>query len=563
LSQTFDTDLPLALNGRDEFYVPGTSITGVLRSWCESNLQSLLLPDRITFVDYLFGPKRRTNRQLLPHQEIQHPGHASFVLVEDILMSGPIQPELRDGVGIDRFTGTAAERVKFDRAVLPRGTDLSFRLTVELEDRRLIGVGKNSTKETDDARADRIKWTKALIGHLLFVMQRGTLKFGAARTRGLGRVKLTELEPIREESFDQILNWLGFSPVQQSLTGTALKDEIAKLGPDAITASGTKTLEIEVSWRPVLPVMIKAGYDGVGVDMLPLTSSVTTDELALVLPGSSIKGALRSHAERIVRTLLPKSDHSLAKKFHDQIADVPLIQELFGAARKSEMPSQDEGERPAGLAALAIDDCYAKESMSVDQWRKVEAARDAASRENGGPDDDVEVSYFKRELWRYLREIDERKSQLESDDQYKEDTTRFKIQHHVAIDRWTGGAAPGALYSVLAPNKVDWEPMRLTLDFGRIKEELRHPVLMLLLLILRDVAENRLPFGFATNRGMGEVEVLEFCLRGTGLDAPLEGLNCVGDEPVRLAKGDVSRLPETLKRTLNEKWKEWLNKNRE
>ena len=57
------------------------------------------------------------------------------------------------------------------------------------------------------------------------------------------------------------------------------------------------------------------------------------------------------------------------------------------------------------------------------------------------------------------------------------------------------GASEGALYSVLAPTKIEWEEMRLTVDFGRIDDDSRLPALILLLLVLRDVAVDFYPEG--------------------------------------------------------------------
>src|SRR5215213_3387333 len=34
--ESFETDMALAKNGNDEFYIPGTSLTGALRSWFEN-----------------------------------------------------------------------------------------------------------------------------------------------------------------------------------------------------------------------------------------------------------------------------------------------------------------------------------------------------------------------------------------------------------------------------------------------------------------------------------------------------------------------------------------------
>jgi CRISPR/Cas system CSM-associated protein Csm3 (group 7 of RAMP superfamily) len=342
---------------------------------------------------------------------------------------------------------------------------------------------------------------------------------------------------------------LGFDKIVELLKGGGEARSIEELKKAvSLSTQAAPRLEIVITWKPRLPLMVKAGYDGIGVDMLPLTSGVDKDHLALCLPGSSIKGAMRSHAERIMRTVLPDCDCTKDKSnFHEQIDSIPLIEEVFGARNKSEKEGntsqpnkkcKSNAKANLGLGALAIDDCYAqgpdkengkKEShwMNAEAWRRVEIAGDDKSKDETkknqqGQQQDKEkseqgeVSYYQRELWKRLREIDLAMGTKPSDEQYKEPTQRFRLNHHVAIDRWTGGASEGALYSVLVPTKVEWEKMRLTMDFGRIEPESQLPALMLLLLTLRDVAENRLPFGFATNRGMGEIEVKSFEFIGSG-----------------------------------------------
>lgn len=490
-----DTDLPLAQNGKGEWYVPGTSIAGVLRNWILNNFNERIVKD-------IFGFQKDDE------------GHASFVLIEDATIDNAkeVLAEIRDGVGIDRFYGVAADKAKFDRAILPRGTRLNFAMTIE------IGAKKESNPKVKDDEErkgendtefekfeNRVKRTKAVIGHLLDALQHEKVRFGASKTRGLGRLKLEgkkkedgefENEPeIKEQGlvgFDNILKLLNDSGDTRSIKD--LKDAAS------LFTSSSPRLDITITWKPRLPVMVKAGYDGIGVDMLPLTSGTDKDNLALVLPGSSIKGAIRSHAERIVRTLLD-CDCAKGKDLHEQIDSIPLVEELFGGRSKSESERKNSDANKKcksnqnmklGLGALAIDDCYTKAeySMNAKQWRGVEIA---------GVDN--EKSHTAWELWQKLDEIP---------------NVKFQPTHHVAIDRWTGGASEGALYSVLAPTKIDWEPIRLTLDFERIENDSRLLVLMLLLLILRDVAENRLPFGFATNRGMGEIEVKSFEFIGSG-----------------------------------------------
>jgi CRISPR/Cas system CSM-associated protein Csm3 (group 7 of RAMP superfamily) len=533
--ESVDTDLPFAQNGKGEWYVPGTSIAGVLRSWCEKNFGEDLTKK-------LFAPKRERGKE---------EGYASFVLIEDATIENAdkVLTEVRDGVGIDRFYGVAADKAKYDRAVLPRGTKLNFKMAVE--------VGEDH----DD------KKTKAIIGNLLAALTESKIRFGAARTRGLGRVKLTgkkkengeyESEPeLKEQSFigfDNILNLLNDNGNARSIAG--LKNATS------LSTNSAPRLEINITWKPRLPVMVKAGYDGIGVDMLPLTSGVDKDHLALCLPGSSIKGAMRSHAERIIRTVLDYEAvqarfNTYGRDFHSQLDDIPLVEDLFGAKNKQ--------DNTKGLGALAIDDCYATETMNAKQWRDVEVAVDAKKKENEQDKPD-EVSYYRRELWKQLREIDEWKDEFVSkngdkltSDEYKKDSKRFRINHQVAIDRWTGGASEGALYSVLAPTKIKWEDIRLTLDFGRIDDDTRLPALMLLLLVLRDVAENRLPFGFATNRGMGEIEVEALCLKGSGFENELSCLNTSLEDGLVLSKGKFVNLDKGLKEKLKTEWETWRN----
>jgi hypothetical protein len=128
------------------------------------------------------------------------------------------------------------------------------------------------------------------------------------------------------------------------------------------------------------------------------------------------------------------------------------------------------------------------------------------------------------------------------------------------------------------PAEVSWEELRLTLDIGRIEQESQLPTLMLLLLTLRDVAENRLPFGFGTNRGMGEIEMnsLEFVGGGAikikrveeqnseivDLDEVLE-IDLKGALSARVENGKCKFADTTLKKQMQMRWKKWLRQNQE
>ncbi|HEY0428568.1 MAG TPA: RAMP superfamily CRISPR-associated protein [Pyrinomonadaceae bacterium] len=510
-----DTDLPLARNGKGELYVPGTSLTGVLRAWCEKNFGENLIKE-------IFGFQETDKNKVGTSQD---KSHASFVLIEDAVVTLPpnLQIEIRDGVGIDRFCGTAADKSKFDRAILPKGSQLNFEMTVEIKD------------------SESSPQIKAIFGHLLDALQKCEIRFGASKTRGLGKIKLTtcEIKSHSLNSFDDILSFL--SGGENTCSIQDLKDALPALKPNP----SKPTLEISIKWQPALPLMNKAGYEGIGVDMLPVTSGVADGKLSLVLAGSSIKGAFRSHAERIVRTLKP--DIVTADNFNEQII-VPIVSELFGGKKEKDNLTQPKSK--LGLGALSIDDCYSVESFDPEIWREVE---------QGKLYDDK--SYFERvtsivnereveevTLHQALRKLDTGKPDV-SDVEIREKTEKFAVSYHTAIDRFTGGVAEGALYSVLAPHNIEWQTIKMSLDFGRAGDNGKC-CLMLLLLVLRDLAENRLPLGFATNRGMGEIKVEWIKLESKNL-AKI-GLPKALD--ITLPNGDVREIDAEIKESLKGAW---------
>lgn len=83
--------------------------------------------------------------------------------------------EIRDGVGIDRDTERAIDKIKFDFEVVPAGTAFSFGLTVENPSDQDLGLVAIGLRE----------------------MIEGMIRLGGIRSRGLGRCTLT-LDPIQK-----------------------------------------------------------------------------------------------------------------------------------------------------------------------------------------------------------------------------------------------------------------------------------------------------------------------------------------------------------------------------
>jgi CRISPR/Cas system CSM-associated protein Csm3 (group 7 of RAMP superfamily) len=485
-----DTDLPLARDGAGQLYVPGTSLAGALRQWCEQAFDD---------PNIHYGDERKPSERVWGFQDGEK-GHASFVVVEDaeIEDSDSVVVEVRDHVGIDREFGSAAENIKYDRAILPRGTKLTLRLTVDVatEDQRPLAL--------------------AMLAALQQALAAGEVRLGAAKTRGLGYVRLDGGQ-LTEQCFGSRQGILASLRLANGAVVSSADIEAAR---QAHPARRRPRLTLKIHWQPVGPLMVKAGFDGIAADMLPLVSGCD-GQVSLVLPGSSIKGALRGQAERIVRTVRGDTSPSWLggdgkRKFLDAVK-LPLINELFGAAKQS------EGESHLGLGALGIVDCYGQHRLAGGQWQAIQAATDD----------------------RQLREA-----------LTKAGLHPWSQAYHVAIDRWLGSAAESMLYTVLEPHRTEWEPLTLEVNLQRLPSELQLPALALLLLVVRDLANDRLPLGFATHRGMGTVSVGQVEMVGVDLPEPLAQLG-----HVVLPGGRLNALPADLRQAMNRAWQQWIADN--
>jgi len=344
----------------------------------------------------------------------------------------------------------------------------------------------------------------------LQALEKGDIRIGAAKTRGLGRIKLKDLTIKAQD--------LGSSV---GIFDTLLKGgnpQDWKILSQAVTYQSPANLTVDITWEPKEPVMVKAEGDGIAIDILPLVSQVGND-VTFVIPGSSIKGVLRTQAERIIRTV--RQPTTLEEdKFLEQVR-LDLVNELFGSAARGKT---DQGR----IGALSVDDCFSEIFMKIPHWADVENAKEMT--------DDLKTA-----LQRALGQ-----------EPYK----KLQPAMHVAVDRWTGGAADGMLYSVLEPIGVTWQPIGLHLDIARLtiyNPVLVKPAIALLLLVLRDLANRKIPIGYGTNRGMGTILVSKISLEGHQLEPALQSLSKT------LTKADLSEIDQTLREDLTKAWQNWIN----
>jgi CRISPR-associated RAMP protein (TIGR02581 family) len=91
--------------------------------------------------------------------------------------------------------------------------------------------------------------------------------------------------------------------------------------------------DITVQLQPIDPILIKSGYATLrGPDMVPV-ETLRDGKQTFFFPGSSLKGVLRSHFERIARTLQPRSvciPYYDPKKENEFNVPVPEEQQSYG-----------------------------------------------------------------------------------------------------------------------------------------------------------------------------------------------------------------------------------------
>ncbi|MFC7811770.1 RAMP superfamily CRISPR-associated protein [Streptomyces olivaceus] len=484
--------LAVAVDGQHRLYVPGSSLAGALRSLMHADPAA---GD---------GPRdEAANLQWGWAQDGGQDGTVSRITVRDALVCGgpdldgdglpqtPLDParlELRTSVGIDRRHGTAAQGFLFTRTVIPQGAWLRLEL------------GLHTT--TDTVGQDR-----DYLARLLHLLAGAQLRLGGAVTRGLGRTRLAAEDTfVGEERLDSPQGL--FAVLRGEDTGRPAEQWLQDRSAAAATVG--RQLTVRIDWRPAAPVMVRSGTDGLTVDTLPLATALGDGTLTLVLPGTALKGALRSRAEHIERTArgtdapapdpatpdtpTPDGDAGRSAAFRAQLDQLPAVRALFGAAPRH------RGDSGRGRAAVTVEDCHAKTAIPADLWDQ--AHQPGADRPPPSPTVAPGAQGPAGAAASPLERL--REHGLERAD-------------HVAVDRWTGGAADGLLYSALEPQGLRWQPITLTLDLNRLTTtaggaDRADAAFALLLLVLRDLKAGRLPLGGATHRGMGDLHVEQILL---------------------------------------------------
>ena len=464
--------------------IPGTGLAGALRTLatrlaprlnmkskrrvCKALADNDGLPCGCV-VCKLFGDVNPGDERNRPHDRETEKATAARLWVYDAFPLGEPAAWIRDGVGIERAARVAHRQgqIKFDMEVLPPGTKFELRLELQSPD------------DTTDVDTE-----EQLLAAVLAEWAAGRGAIGGRTSRGLGIVQIQEHTPIVFRSFD-------FSNKDDLFTYLA-EDDPWPRGENDPGWLDRRLGEIEIG-APManLPagaarcwVRLTAEIQATGPFLInnPVTSAESSfdhapllsggDREKPLLPGSSLKGALRSQAERIARTLATRTVHDGNAKSERKDA--------FLERCPACSPVIDQGTEP-----LASCDALLKGKHLPSKRAVVPTIKEAGD----------EHLCLACRLFGSTR----RGSRLRVEDARLIGKPAYKPQDFLAIDRFTGGGADQFKFDAA----VLWRPR-----FG-VNLFLENPEsweLGWLLLALRDVHGGLAPLGFGAAKGFGQVQ---------------------------------------------------------
>lgn len=486
-------------NGLKEPTIPGRSIRGAVRAACNVLWEERKLKDDPSGVfsetnwkslwgDDLAHHEGGSPDDLRPVRRSALTFHAvSFPQYKD---SDPGESPLprRHGVGIDRTTGAASDGALYEHEFLPRGTAFDIRITAEGRD----GEQKNDTERKDNKQSDGIPGpapsdtVKKLLEFIVDVLDSGAICLGGRTGSGQGQIRVIEPKLRRLSGTTNagalttpadILNAL----IGQDMEGTSLPlklDGWTLEEPARITIDWWSPTGIFVAEDEKLTKQRKAQKEAEnrkkGIDeevhevVYPLRDpSEEWENAQLLIPGTSIRGALRSRASRIARTVLAARDELstfTSHDLHEQIAAEPnLVRYMFGSTEYR--------------GAVTVHDC-----LSTDPGKCIEVTHNAIDRWTGGVIDGglfTEAVYLGTHWEPITIDIDLRQllNNIEAE-KGPEDREQSKPTHA---------------------------------DYA-------HAAYVLLGLVLAELSAGTLPLGSRSTRGLGQVVVSSIDVRGCTRD---------------------------------------------
>lgn len=500
-------------NGLEEPTIPGRSIRGAVRAACDIARQTMedaghpatqdggvfskaswvsLWGDDTDYTGKSLLDRRLRSDDSLPIRQSALTFHAvSFPQYKDI-DSGESPLPRRHGVGIDRTTGAASDGALYEHEFLPRGTKFDIRITAEGRDDETMGrdqsegipgpASSESVKKLLEVIVDALTSGAVCLGGRTGSGQ-GTIQVIEPKLRRTGKTTDTGALTAPADVLDALIGEdEEGTPIPLELGGWSL-EEPARIRINWWSPTGIFVAEDDELTKQRKEKAQETDSTANGVTEPLRDPSVPWDEAQLLIPGTSIRGALRSRASRIARTVLAaKNELSTfaSHDLHEQLAAEPnLVRYMFGS-------SEYRG-------AITVHDC-----LSTDRGKRIEVTHNAIDRWTGGVIDGglfTEAVYLGTHWEPITINIDLR--QL---------LNNIKAEKGPEDDGTTVGADEAGVGS---EDREQPKP---------IHADCAHAAYVLLGLVLAELTAGTLPLGSRSTRGLGQVVVSTIKVEGANRD---------------------------------------------
>ncbi|WP_291448988.1 RAMP superfamily CRISPR-associated protein [Actinomyces sp. ICM47] len=487
-------------NGLGEAILPGRSIKGAIRAAFEEHMNELDFVEED--LKSLWGGEMRRDvgtrkKQRGDGTDESLPLRASALTFHHAVVWDRASGDLphRMSTAIDRATGGAADGALFAYEYLPVDTTFEIRVSAETQDQAPANRGETeSTKQSEEPKgtppASPTLVEKALDAVVTLIHSK-LISLGGRTGAGWGRIELGHDEVRRAQvaipapvakpgkptdPLDQLLNPPRPKPLEEAASSSSFLSastslEIEWKAPSGLFVGMNKPDGIKSPEEDTVPAAPLRNWhlnDTHRADHGDATYPKVAheDKASLLLPGTSIRGALRSHCSRIARSIVSDGEGSdeltMAEDVHKQLAADPiLVRYLFGTTEYR--------------GAVRVHDCEGR----ISEEEPLKLTRNA-------------------------------------------------------IDRVTGSAAHGALYSELLYPHVTWDSIQIDIDHAQLCRNIRQDpggfvlpdpsssdkdyelpgfkirlqaAILLLTMAVTDLCEGVLPLGGGTGGGLGFIEV--------------------------------------------------------
>ena len=499
-------------NGLDEPTIPGRSIRGAVRAACDIARQTMedaghpttqdggvfskaswvsLWGDDTDYTGKSLLDRRLLSDDSLPIRQSALTFHAvSFPKHKDS-DSGESPLPRRHGVGIDRTTGAASDGALYEHEFLPRGTKFDIRITAEGRDDETMGrdqsegipgpASSESVKKLLEVIVDALTSGAVCLGGRTGSGQ-GTIQVIEPKLRRTGKTTDTGALTAPADVLDALIGEdEEGTPIPLELGGWSL-EEPARIRINWWSPTGIFVAEDDELTKQRKEKAQETDRTANGVTEPLRDPSVPWDEAQLLIPGTSIRGALRSRASRIARTVLAaKNELSTfaSHDLHEQLAAEPnLVRYMFGSTEYR--------------GAITVHDC-----LSTDRGKRIEVTHNAIDRWTGGVIDGglfTEAVYLGTHWKPIMIDIDLR--QLLSNIEAEKGEAKSKRKE-------------------AETKETPQDGQKDTQQREHVYAPYARAAYVLLGLVLAELSAGTLPLGSRSTRGLGQVVVSSIDIHGS------------------------------------------------